>query len=304
MTADRYHRRVRKVEGLHRQCLECGGHLGGSSTCPLCGTDASVPHAEAGNLTEARCVCGSPAVSRCADCETAICEEHRDRFFTGSRGEPPVDPEELAVWRWATSLERDSLSAAEGKPAAGRPRCSCCRARFALAALTAVRALPVEDGTMCRQVAAVRTGWAIDGLYSPPPAGVGRAAAAWLSSHRVRPAPAVTAWVCRGTTAFRPYSILTVTPAWVLADPDTDYWWVVSEGGAVALSPRQGTLTGRPMVGAVRHRAGDATTYGLSWDASIPRATRRLATALSNLSSVPVDPGPGDLPEAPPRLRL
>lgn len=204
-------------------------------------------------------------------------------------------PDELAVWEWATTLDRAALSRAERRVET-LERCIVCRERFAQDVITAVRALPPEDGALTRQVAAVRTRWTVDALYEEPSVGLGVAAAAWLSSHRVRPTTAITGWVHRGPAAFRPYTLTSVISVWVVADVDTDLSWIVTPHGRIGLAPRQGAFTGKPLYGTPKHAAGDTITYEISWGASVARSTKRVATALARLPEVPVDPGPGQWP--------
>lgn len=268
---------------MHGQCLRCGAPVGARTECQYCGTPVPPPPAV---LTQgpAICVCGVLATRRCVDCDTAVCDQHTDRFWAGQAKEIPLaDPLEQALWKWATELPRDQLSQAFGTPRNGPYCCTDCRARFADKTLTSARALPAEDGAMTRQVAALTAGLQADILFVAPPVGLGHATAAWLSGRRYPVELITTTWTKHKTSKLRPYKDMTDTAVWVLRDVTPDRFWIANPDGRLAFAYFQGTVKGRRMFGSQIREKGDNVFFNLEWGGSEPRAVQRVAYGLTCL---------------------
>ncbi len=83
------------------QCTWCGApirSLTPGAPCPYCDTAMAPAPASMGG--PATCVCSVMAVWRCSNCDTPVCQQHRNRFWPGQSRDNIhlADGDEAAVW--------------------------------------------------------------------------------------------------------------------------------------------------------------------------------------------------------------
>jgi len=119
--------------------------------CKYCATP--VPPPEPAAAGPATCVCSVLAARRCLRCDTPVCDQHSNAFWSGQVTTPLATTGEQAMWAWETAAERVPLDGASPEAL-----CTACRARRADDAVTALRALPDGLTDVERSIEAVRAG--------------------------------------------------------------------------------------------------------------------------------------------------
>lgn len=221
---------------MRGQCRQCGAPVGAGESCRYCGTSA--PPAVGPATGPALCVCGVLAAGRCFYCDTAVCDQHADRFWSGQlKAVPIADPSERSVWDWAINANWAIVATLE--PAArlvttrsgGGATCTDCRARFADSSVSRWRELPAEDGALTRHVYANRFGLS---HFIDEPTHLADAATRWLRTNGIPTSAVVTEYQRDTRSGKDALGVRSTARAWVVDDWSDNRWLVRESDPAIA----------------------------------------------------------------------
>lgn len=149
---------------MRRQCGWCGAPLRDAlaGACKFCGT--AIPPEPQVTSGPALCVCSVIAAWRCVLCDTAVCEQHRNRFWPGqARGNIRLaDATESAVWN--ETVDADATLFRAGATEA----CTVCRSELAGSLLERYRSIPTPQASNAfeRMLALAQAGVWTTSLFS------------------------------------------------------------------------------------------------------------------------------------------